>query len=178
MDSINKSQTEYNHEDLSGSAAVERIRQLVEKAGSCFFTTAVAGNGSCSTRPMGAQKVDDEGNIWFLSANNSHKNQEIAVDPRVTLYFQGSPDSDFLVLKGIAAAIRDENKIHELWQPMFETWFYEGENDPHISVIRVTPTEGHYWDTKQGFATAGIKMIVGAVLSKIQDDSMEGKITL
>ena len=45
---------------------------------------------SCGTRPMGVQNVDDDGNLWFLSANDSHKNGELARDPSVKLYFQGS----------------------------------------------------------------------------------------
>lgn len=178
MDSINKNQPEHNHEDLSGKAAVEKIRHIVDKAESCFFSTSFQVAGSSGTRPMGAQEVDDEGNLWFLSANDSHKDQEIAVNPNVTLYFQGSAHSDFLVLKGTATASRDEKKIKALWQPIFKTWFTEGEDDPRISVIKVTPTEGHYWDTKHGFAVAGIKMVIGALTSKTLDDSIEGKVKL
>jgi general stress protein 26 len=176
MDSINKNQTEHNHEDLNGAAGIQKIKHLVEKAESCFFTTAVQVSGSCGTRPMGVQTVDDQGNLWFLSASDSHKNQEIAINPDVTLYFQGSAHSDFLVLKGKATASRDQNKIKELWQPIFKTWFTEGENDPRISVVKVAPTEGYYWDTKHGFAVAGIKMVLGALTGKTLDDSIEGKV--
>lgn len=176
MDSINKNQSEHNYEDLNGAAAVEKIKHIVDKAESCFFSTVVAVAGSCGTRPMGVQQVDDEGNLWFLSASDSHKNQEIAINSDVTLHFQGSAHSDFLVLKGNATASRDQNKIKELWQPIFKTWFTEGENDPRISVVKVTPTEGYYWDTKHGFAVAGIKMVVGAITGKTLDDSIEGKV--
>jgi len=178
MSSINRNQTEHNYEDLSGAAAVEKIKQIVDKAESCFFSTAFAVPGSCGTRPMGVQEVDDEGNVWFLSANDSHKDMEIAVNPSVTLHFQGSAHSDFLVIKGTAAASRDESKIKELWRPIFKTWFTQGENDPRISVIKVTPTEGYYWDTKHGFAVAGIKMAIGAVTGKTLDDSIEGKVKI
>jgi general stress protein 26 len=176
MNSINENQLEHNYEDLNGVAAVEKIKHIIDKADSCFFSTAIAVSESCGTRPMSVQKADDEGNLWFLSANDSHKDQEIEVNPGVTLYFQGSAHSDFLVIKGIATASRNENKIKELWQPIFKTWFTEGENDPRISVIKVTPTEGYYWDTKHGFAVAGIKMIVGALTGKTLDDSIEGKV--
>jgi len=178
MNSTNTNQADYSHEDLSGVAAVKKIQQLVDKAESCFFTTAVAVSGSCGTRPMGVQKVDDEGNIWFLSANDSHKNQEIRLNSNVTLHFQGSTYSDFLVIKGVATASRDENKIEELWEPIFKTWFVEGEKDPRISVIKVVPTEGYYWDTKHGFAVAGIKMVVGALTGKRMDDSIQGKVNV
>jgi len=178
MDSINQNQPEHNHEDLSGKSAVEKIKHIINKAESCFFTTAVFTSGSSGARPMGVQQVDDDGNLWFLSANDSHKNEEIKLDPKVTLYFQGSAHSDFLVLKGIATASRDESKIKELWEPIFKTWFTEGEHDPRISVVKVTPTEGYYWDTKHGFAVAGIKMVVGAMTGKTLDDSIEGKVNL
>ncbi len=176
MDSINRNQPEHNHQDLSGSVAVEKIREIVAKADSCFFCTTAAAAGSLGTRPMGVQDVDDAGNFWFLSANDSHKDQEIALDPNVTLYFQGSSHSDFLVIKGTATASRDEAKIRELWQPIFKTWFTQGENDPRISVIKVTPSEGYYWDTKHGFAVAGIKMAIGALTGKTLDDSVEGRV--
>lgn len=176
MDSINSNQAEKNHEDLNGAAAVEKIKQIIDKAESCFFTTAIAVAGSCGTRPMGVQKVDEQGNLWFLSANDSHKNQEIAINPDVILHFQGSAHSDFLVLKGQASVSRDQDKIEELWQPIFKTWFTEGEKDPRISVVKVTPTEGYYWDTKHGFAVAGIKMALGALTGKTLDDSIEGKV--
>lgn len=178
MNSINKNQPEHNHEDLSGSDAIEKIKHIIDKAESCFFSTAISVPGSCGTRPMSVQKVDDEGAIWFLSANDSHKDKEIGINPGVTLHFQGSAHSDFLVIKGIATASRDENKIKELWEPIFKTWFTEGENDPRISVIKVTPTEGYYWDTKHGFAVAGIKMAIGALTGKTLDDSIEGKVKI
>ena len=47
---------------------------------------------------------------------------------------------------------------------------------PHITVIRVTPTDGYYWDTKHGGFVAGIKMLVGAAVGKTMDDSIEGKL--
>lgn len=178
MDSINRNQTEHHHEDLNGAAAVEKIKHIVDKAESCFFSTVISASGSCGTRPMGVQKVDDEGNIWFLSANDSHKDKEIAENPKVTLHFQGSAHSDFLVIKGIATASRDDEKIKEFWEPIFKTWFTEGEGDPRISVIKVTPTEGYYWDTKHGFAVAGIKMAIGALTGKTLDDSIEGKVKI
>ena len=59
---------------------------------------------------------------------------------------------------------------------MLRTWFTEGEDDPRITVIKVTPTEGYYWDTKHGNAVAGVKMLVGAVVGKTLDDSVEGRL--
>jgi len=176
MDSINQQQTEENHADLTGNAAVEKIKDLAK--GSCFFCTRASAGASEGTRPMSVQKVDDDGNLWFLSAIDSHKNLELAEDPTVDLYFQGSSHSDFLYLSGAATVSRDPKLIEELWMPLAKTWFTEGKDDPRITVIKVTPRSGYYWDTKHGHMVAGVKIMLGAVLGKTMDDSMEGRVEL
>ena len=186
MNSINKNQPEQNRQDLQGADAVRQIQEIVKRAQTCFFCTEPitgssaggksSGIESARARPMNVRKVDDAGNLWFLSAADSHQNQELQQDPTVRLYFQGSPHSDFLMLSGRATISRDKAKIKELWEPVLQTWFTEGQDDPRITVIQVTPTSGYYWDTKHGNFIAGIKMMVGAALGKTLDDSIEGKL--
>ena len=173
MDSINKNQKEQNRENLSREEAVKKINELADKK-SCFFCTTPISSVSSGVRPMSVQKMDEQGNLWFLSANDSHKNKEIASDASVKLFFQGSAHSDYLYLTGKASISEDKAKIKELWQPILKTWFTEGEDDHRISVIKVEPLEGYYWDTKHGIAIAGIKMLIGAMTGKTMDDSIEG----
>ena len=174
MNSINENQEEKNREDLMGSEAVEKIRDLIDKSGSCFFVTSTSLNNSHKSRPMSVQKTDDAGNIWFLSAKDSMKNMEIAADTDVTLYFQGSSYSDFLELNGHAVITDDRAKIEELWDPTVKAWFTEGKDDPRISVIQFIPDSGYYWDNKHGNAVAGIKVLISAISGKTMDDSIEG----
>ncbi|WP_339874394.1 pyridoxamine 5'-phosphate oxidase family protein [uncultured Algoriphagus sp.] len=174
MNSINENQEENNREDLAGQKAVEKIRDLIDKSGSCFFVTSTTLNNSHKSRPMSVQKTDDEGNIWFLSAKDSMKNMELAADTDVTLYFQGSSYSDFLELNGHAYVTDDRAKIEELWDPTVKAWFTEGKDDPRISVIQFVPDSGYYWDNKHGNAIAGIKVLISAMSGKTMDDSIEG----
>lgn len=178
MDSINKNQPEENHEDLHAMKAADKIKELIGKNNSCFFCTQPPNGRTDGVRPMSVLKVDDDGTLWFLSPMDSHKNSELAVEPEVHLYFQGSPHSDFLYLNGRARISRNKTKIKELWDPTLKTWFTEGENDPRISVIRVTPDNGYYWDTKHGNAIAAVKIIFGAMVGKTYDDSIEGRVSL
>ena len=175
MDSINKNQPEKNKENLLGSDAVEKIKDLAKKAGSCFLCTKI-NNGRFETRPMSPEKIDDDGNFWFLSASDSNKNAEITEDPSVQLVMQGSAHSDFLSITGKAEISTDKNKIDELWNGIMKTWFTEGKDDPRITVIKVTPESGYYWDTKHGQAVALVKTLIGAATGKTLDDSIEGKI--
>ncbi len=176
MNSINGQQPEQNHEDLSGSKALTKIRELVKQAPTCFMCTAIEKGHPIQTRPMAIQKVDDDGVFWFLSASDSHQNKQIGHDPAVQLLFQGSAHSDFMSLYGKAAITKDHAKIKELWEPIMKTWFTDGVEDARITVIGVTPTSGYYWDTKHNRAFAFAKMVVGAVIGKTLDDSIEGKL--
>ncbi|MFP9100575.1 pyridoxamine 5'-phosphate oxidase family protein [Flavobacterium sp. RHBU_24] len=176
MDSINKQQPEDNFKNLVGPEAIEKIKSLAKKAGSCFFCTQITTGKAFETRPMGAEEIDEEGNFWFLSANDSHKNEELNRDPSTQLLFQGGAHSDFLSLYGYTTISTDKEKIKELWDPLMKTWFTEGIDDPRITVLRFTPTEGYYWDTKHGTAVAFAKMVTGAILGKTLDDSIEGEI--
>lgn len=178
MDSINKNQPEENVKNLFGQDALEKVKGMIDKANSCFFCTKIKNNESFSTRPMSVQEVDDEGNLWFLSADDSHKNEEILEDSAVQLLFQGSQYSDFLNLYGTATVSTDKGKIKALWKPILKTWFTEGEDDARITVIKVEPEEGYYWDTKHGMMVAMVKKVAGAIMGKTLDDSIEGKIRI
>jgi general stress protein 26 len=178
MNSINEQQSEHNHEDITGERAIQRIKDTVAKAQTCFFCTGGAVVRSDGIRPMNVRQVDDTGALWFLSADDSHKNQELAQESAVVLLCQGSPHSDFLQLSGRATVSRDKAKIKELWEPMIKTWFTGGVDDPRITVIKVVPEHGYYWDNKHGNMVAGVKMMLGAMTGKTLDDSIEGRVAL
>jgi general stress protein 26 len=76
---------------------------------------------------MAVQEVDEQGNIWFLISGDSETNQQITADADVQLLFQGSHHSDFLSITGSASTSRDKEKIKKFWNPIFKTWFTEGE---------------------------------------------------
>lgn len=178
MDSINQNQTEKNHQDLASTTAIKKIKELVDIAKTGFLSTAPSAGESNGTRPMNVQEVDEQGNLWFMIANDSHTYQDISMDAKVKLYFQGSAHSDFLFLEGTASLSADKARIKELWNPIMKTWFTEGEDDPRIAIIKVAPATGYYWDTKHGNVVAAIKTVIGAAVGKTMDDSIEGDIKI
>jgi general stress protein 26 len=176
MDSINKNQPEDNLKDLSHVEAHKKIKELISQTETCFFCTEPTTGSSNGVRPMNIQQVDDNGILWILSANDSHTNEEIQANNAVKLYFQGSKHSDFLYLTAKAEILYDKAKIEELWNPILKTWFTEGVDDPRISLLKIEPTEGYYWDNKHGNMIAGIKMLIGASIGTTLDDSIEGQL--
>ena len=56
---------------------IDKLKSLVEEINTCLFCTNLKMNDGATTRPMGAVKVCDKGNIWFFSEKDSIKNKEI-----------------------------------------------------------------------------------------------------
>ena len=84
MDSINQQQPEENFKNLAGAEAISKIKELVNQSKTCFFCSNIKTGIPFSTRPMSVQKIDEEGNLWFLSANDSHQNEEPALHLVIT----------------------------------------------------------------------------------------------
>lgn len=162
-------------QDLQHVEAIKKIQELVEAANVCLFATELT-RAPLSVRPMSTSKVDDDGNIWFFSKKDSEKNEHIQEDDQVQLLYSHNSSSEYLSLYGHAEIVRDRNKIEELWTPIAKAWFPEGIEDPSITLLKVTPKEGHYWDTKNGKVISLIKIAVSAVTGKPSEIGVEGKV--
>jgi general stress protein 26 len=163
--------------DLSNQEAVTKLKDLAKAADICLFTTALT-KIPLSTRPMGAQQVDDEGNIWFFSGKDSHKNEDIEQDNRVQLFFANKANAEYLSIYGEASEYTDKDKARELWNPLARTWFHDGVDDPNLTLLVVKPLDAYYWDTKTNKAVSLVKIAVGAITGKTIDDGVEGKLEL
>lgn len=164
-------------ENLSGPAAAQKIADMVKAGNSCFFCT-MSLSAQLHARPMTVTEVEEGGALWFFTEVDSLKNVELDRDPRVTLFFKEGDNSGHLKLDGTATLVTDPATIHRLWTPMMRAWFTEGEDDPRISLLRVDPISGEYWDNRHGAAIAGIKMLFGAIVGKRVDEGVHGSLAL
>ncbi|WP_312076721.1 pyridoxamine 5'-phosphate oxidase family protein [Chryseobacterium sp.] len=158
-------------ENLMHDDAVKKIKELSEKAKFCMFCTDL-GKLPNNSRPMGIQETDDEGNLWFISSDTSNKNFEIKEDKRVQLYFMNNSDAEYLSIFGDAFIYKDRHTIEDKWSPMANAWF-DGKDDPNVSIIRVQPKETYYWDTKAG-KLVSLLNFAAAAISGSKTDNSEG----
>lgn len=161
--------------NLYDEEAVEKLNDLVEDK-ICMFCT-YEGEEIVS-RPMGTQGVDEDGTIWFFSARNSLKNIQVERESKVYLMYADTGKHSYLTLKGNARIVKDREKIKALWNPMAKAWFEEGADDPDITLIRVIPDEGHYWNTKNGKLVSMLKIAAAALTGSKMDGGIEGDIKI
>ncbi len=155
---------------------IKKLKELAEGIDICMFCTQLE-TLPITARPMSANEVDDEGNIWFISNARSNKNFEIKKDDKVQLFFSKISDSQYLSVFGTASIYTNQQIIDEHWEPIAKAWFEEGKEDPDVTVIKVVPSYAYYWDTKDGKAISFLKWATAAVTgAKIDDGGIEGQI--
>ena len=164
--------------DLSNEEALKKLKTLAEDINICMFCTELT-QIPIAARPMSLQKVDDSGNLWFISSAKSNKNFDISHDKRVQLFFSKMSDSHYLSITGEATIYKDKAHIDDVWTPIAKAWFEEGKEDPNVTIIKVAPTDAYYWDTQNGKAVALIKWATAAVIGKRMDDGgVEGSLNV
>lgn len=161
-------------EDLQGADAIARLRAIASGANAAMFITGHE-NFPLMARPMAVQEVDEEGTLWFLSASDSDKNLELERDPRVTLLFQNNDRYEYLQISGRASIHRDRALIEKHWTRFAEAWF-DGKEDPRVTVVAVHPQSGHYWTTRNGKIVASVRMLLGAMGADVRNPGVAGEL--
>ena len=156
-------------ENLIQQDAINKIKELSESARICMFCTDLEKLPN-NSRPMSLQETDDSGNLWFISSDTSNKNFEIKEDNRVQLYFMNNSNSEYLSIYGEAFVYKDRSTIEEKWSALANAWF-DGKDDPRVSIIRVEPKDSYYWDTKAGKLVSLLSFVAAAVSGSKTDNS-------
>jgi len=136
---------------LEGNDALRKARELLPSFTTTMLVTR-AENEELHMRPMGL--IGDlsvfGGALWFFTDDRSRKTCEIRRNPSVSLVFQDDEHSRYMQLSGTATTVTDRVKMRELFTPIVRTWFPDGLEDPHLTLLRVDATGGIYWDSPGG----------------------------
>lgn len=99
-----------------------------------------------SSRPLAVQQLDNEGNLWFFTADDADFTIAMQQHPGVNISFCNPAENLYLSVFGQASLLKDRAKARELWRPMTRSWFPGGLDDPHLALIRVHIQTAEYWD--------------------------------
>jgi general stress protein 26 len=124
--------------------AIEQLKELLEGIDFTMFTTIA--NGKLHSRPMSTQEMDENGDLWFFTQDDSRKIEEIKADNRINAAYSDPDGNTFVSVFGRAEVVKDRAKIEELWSPIYKAWFPEGLDDPHVCLLRVHVEDAEYWD--------------------------------
>ena len=133
--------------------AVRKLGELIQGIHIAMLTT-VAADGSLRSRPMAAQTIPFDGDLWFFTSDDSPKADEISREHEVNVSYADAERQRFVSVCGTALLVHDKAKARALWQPMFDTWFPGGLDDPHLGLLKVRVATAEYWDASSGKMTS------------------------
>lgn len=160
--------------DKYNEEAIEKIKTLAEEIDFTMFITNLE-KAPLHAVPMSTKKVDNQGNIWFLSSTAHETVKHIQQNVKVQLLYSKPRNMEFLNLYGEAHLVADKVIIKDLYQSTDDSWF-NGADDPKIRAIVVNPKEAQYWEPKSNKAVTLFKMAYGAITGNKVDISREGEL--
>jgi general stress protein 26 len=144
-----------NHTDDGTNQHNDGIESLKRHISGIRFAmlTTVSDDGSLRSRPMTTQEIGEDGEIWFFTSDDSEVVLEAQREPSVNLAYS-KPDSGLYVsVSGNAELIKDAAKISELWNPIVAAYFPKGQNDPNLTLLRISVTDAEVWDSPNKVAS-------------------------
>ena len=132
-------------ENLISKEAIEKMTKLVQDIKVAFLLTALKKQ-PINAIPMITKKVDEQGNIWFLSRLDSEHNSNIAKDPQVQLLYSHPSNMEYLSVSGSASIVTDKKIIENFHSAEDDTWFKDAD-ESNYSAIKIVPNEAYFWDS-------------------------------
>lgn len=134
----------------------KHLRKIIESFDTAMLVTR-APDGGLRSRPLAIADRKEDGELYFATAIDSGKVQEIEADPRVNVAMQGS--SRYVSITGQVRVERDRARINQLWSEAWRVWFPGGKDDPALCLLHVEPEEAEYWDNS---GTRGLRFLFDA----------------
>ncbi len=130
--------------------SASKLKELIKDVKIAMFTT-VDQEGMLRSRPLATLEDDAEpegdlAELWFFTAIDAPKVDEISAEHRVNLAYSEPTHQRFISVSGMATTSRDRERIRHFWKPIHKAWFPDGVDDPKLALIHVRVDQAEYWD--------------------------------
>jgi general stress protein 26 len=116
---------------LTGAA-----REIMKESGTCVLIT-LDDESNPMARIMDPFPPESDFTVWFGTNSLSRKVNHIKNNPTVTLYYQDSDASGYVVIHGKAQIVDDQKEKERRWKDAWEA-FYPNNREGYI-LIEVSP---------------------------------------
>ena len=142
--------------------SLEKLDKLIRGIDIAMLTTRI-GDGRLLSRPLRMQELDAEGALWFITDRNSHKAEEVRLQPQVNASFASEGQNTYVSIAGRAAVIFDKAKLAQLWSPAMSVFYPKGIDDPDLCLLRVQAESAEYWDGPGGLVGQALYLALTAL---------------
>ncbi len=148
---------------------IDELYDLIEGIETAMFTTR-RPNGQLVSRPMATQGRIDGADLWFVTDVETHKLDELALDPHVNCAYSNNKSREWVSVSGIARLSKSRPKIRQLYKEEWKAWFGDeggdrdgGPNDPRIALILVEAESATYMKVNKSRPVVLFEVLKGMV---------------
>jgi general stress protein 26 len=157
--------------EITGPDALARVKELVEDIDFTMLTTT-DGDGNLVSRPMSTRQMDEAGDIWFFTSEDTDKVDEARAHRDVGLSYCDAKGMRYVSVGGKASVVHDAAKMHELYTPSLDIWFESGLATPGIALLKVTPAVTEFWEPSKGKVAMAAGMLKSLVTKDTPDEDI------
>ena len=128
---------------MIASKKIDELYDLIEGIETAMFTTR-RGTGQLVSRPMATQDRIEGADLWFVTDSETHKLDDLALDPHVNCSYYNNRTHEWVSVSGIARVTKNSARIRQLYKENWKAWFGDaggdrdgGPTDPRIALILV-----------------------------------------
>lgn len=147
---------------MSKQDHIDTIRELVKDVKYAMMTT-ITSEGHLHACPMTTSETSlGAKEVWFIGDKQSEAVANIKNNPQVNLSYSCLQDKDYVSINGKAELIDDQDKLNELWSPVYNAFYEHGKEDPNVQLIKIVPHGAEYWRSGNSVINA-VKMAAAAI---------------
>ncbi|HUQ98729.1 MAG TPA: pyridoxamine 5'-phosphate oxidase family protein [Gemmatimonadaceae bacterium] len=135
---------------MTTSKKIDELYDLIEGIETAMFTTR-RSTGQLVSRPMATQERIEGADLWFVTDVETHKLDELALDPHVNCSYYNMKSREWVSVSGIARVSKNKQKIRQLYKEDWKAWFGDeggdrdgGPGDPRLALIMVEAESATY----------------------------------
>jgi general stress protein 26 len=154
---------------MAASKKIDELYDLIKGIETAMFTTR-RPTGQLVSRPMATQERIDGADLWFVTDVDTHKLDELALDPHVNCSYYNSRSREWVSVSGVARVSKNKQKIRQLYKEDWKAWFGDaggdrdgGPNDPRIALIMVEADSATYMKVNKSRPVVLFEVLKGMV---------------
>src|SRR5688500_9894852 len=125
--------------------ALAKLKEMVRDIDIAMVTT-VTVQGSLRSRPMVTRQFEDQGILWFFTADDSGMADDLREEPAVNASYADPKHQRYVSITGNATLEHDREKARNLWSGALKPYFPRGLDDPHLALLCVRIESAEHWD--------------------------------
>lgn len=152
---------------MSDTNTEKKLIELIKDFDNAMLVTKT-DDGQLDARPMAVADVESDGTLWFITDRTSGKVADLMLSDQVAVTMQSS--NKFVTLTCTAHVVDDRKKLSDVWKEAWKVWFPDGKSDPAITLLKIEPSGGEFWDNS---GVAGMKYLIKAGKAYVQGERPE-----